>query len=189
VALAKRALRSEMFALRRTLTPELRETAGARVAELLAESAEFAAAERIVMVAALASEVPTARIVEAALAAKKELLWPRAAAAGKLEVVPGGLHDGFVRDAAGVLAPPPEVRASRLAPGDLLLVPGVAFTRRGARLGRGGGYYDRLLADAAGCISVGLAFDIQLVDEIPTDSHDREVSIVVTPSGIWRNTL
>lgn len=188
MVLAKRALRSEMFARRRTLTPELREAAGARVAELLAASAEFAAAQRIVMVSALASEVPTARIIEAALAAKKQLLWPRAAAAGKIEVVPGGLPDGFVRDAAGVLAPPPEVRTCRIAPGDLLLVPGVAFTRRGARLGRGGGYYDRLLADAGGCISVGLAFDIQLVDEIPAESHDREVDIVVTPSGIWRNT-
>ena len=177
-----------MFALRRTLTPEFRETAGARVAELLAQSAEFAAAQRIVMVAALASELPTARIIEVALAAKKELLWPRAGAAGKIEVVPSGPHDGFVRDAAGVLAPPPEVRACRITLGDLLLVPGVAFTRRGARLGRGGGYYDRLLADAGGYLSVGLAFDIQLVDEIPTESHDREVDIVVTPSGIWRNT-
>lgn len=185
---AKRALRNEMFALRRTLTPELRETAGARVAELLAESAEFATAQRIVMVAALASEVPTARIIEAALAAKKELLWPRAAAAGRIEVVPGGLHDGFVRDAAGVPAPPPEVRACRIAPGDLLLVPGVAFTRRGVRLGRGGGHYDRLLADAGECISVGLAFDIQLVEEIPTELHDRRVDIVATPSGMWRST-
>ena len=185
---AKRTLRREILARRRELTPEAREAAGARISELLTQTAEFAAARRIVMYAALEFEAPTALLAEAALAANKELLWPRVRAADDIEVARGERLDEFEPDASGVLAPVASIRAGRIAPYDLVLVPGVAFTRRGARLGRGGGLYDRLLANAGEAISIGLAFDIQLVDEIPAEPHDRSVEIVATPSGLWRNT-
>ena len=64
---------------------------------------------------------------------------------------------------------------------DLVLVPGVAFDRRGRRLGRGGGYFDRFLSEIPPEIpSVGLAFRFQLVKNIPWESHDRPVSRVIT---------
>ena len=64
---------------------------------------------------------------------------------------------------------------------DLVLVPGVAFDAWGSRLGMGGGWYDRFLA--GGARSVGIAFDWQLVAEVPCESHDRAVEAVVTPGG------
>jgi len=63
----------------------------------------------------------------------------------------------------------------------LLLVPGVAFDPRGGRLGMGGGWYDRLLAGAA--TSVGVAFNWQMVPDVPTEAHDRPVDAVLTPDG------
>jgi 5-formyltetrahydrofolate cyclo-ligase len=73
---------------------------------------------------------------------------------------------------------------------ELLLVPGVAFTKSGARLGRGGGYYDRLLAQLrldGG--TLGTCFDLQLVDSLPTETHDRPVARVVTESGFHEGPL
>ena len=68
---------------------------------------------------------------------------------------------------------------------DLILVPGVAFTRSGARLGRGGGYYDRLLSVLpAGTCKIGVCFDAQIVSELPLHPHDQHVDFVATESGI-----
>ena len=70
---------------------------------------------------------------------------------------------------------------------DLLLVPGLGFDESCRRLGQGGGYYDRflpLLKDD--CIVVGVAFDEQIVETVPTGPHDRKVDYVVTPTRIIR---
>ena len=63
---------------------------------------------------------------------------------------------------------------------DLILVPGVAFTRSGARCGRGGGYYDRLLASLpAHTYKIGVCFDFQIVPELPIEPHDIGVDFVI----------
>jgi 5-formyltetrahydrofolate cyclo-ligase len=86
-----------------------------------------------------------------------------------------------IREPAGELAhalPPDAI--------DLILVPGTAFTRDGARLGRGGGFYDRLLSwlPAHTC-KVGVCFDFQLVPELPLEAHDQGVDFVATESGLF----
>jgi len=74
---------------------------------------------------------------------------------------------------------------------DLILVPGLAFSRLGERLGRGGGFYDRLLArDILHAHKIGVCFDMQAFRELPIESHDVQVDEVVTESGILqRKTL
>lgn len=68
---------------------------------------------------------------------------------------------------------------------DLFLVPGLAFTTRGARLGRGGGYYDRLLARRApGSLAVGVCFALQVVEALPGEEHDHDVDVVISESGL-----
>jgi 5-formyltetrahydrofolate cyclo-ligase len=64
---------------------------------------------------------------------------------------------------------------------DLILVPGLAFDLRGRRLGRGKGYYDQLLRGLRG-ITCGVAFDQQIVAEIPVEPHDVRVNCVLTPT-------
>ena len=64
---------------------------------------------------------------------------------------------------------------------DLVVVPGVAFTRDGKRLGQGGGYYDRFLPRVRpDCVVVGVCFAEQIVDALPAEPHDRQMSRVVT---------
>jgi 5-formyltetrahydrofolate cyclo-ligase len=64
---------------------------------------------------------------------------------------------------------------------DVAIVPGLAFTPDGHRLGQGGGFYDRLLpALRADCLTIGVCFAEQLIDHVPTEPHDRTLDTVVT---------
>ena len=86
----------------------------------------------------------------------------------------------------GLREPVPEA-ASAVAPDslDLILVPGIAFSRGGARLGRGRGFYDRLLSTLpARVFKIGVCFDFQIIPELPTEPHDQHVNLVATESGI-----
>lgn len=82
----------------------------------------------------------------------------------------------------GIPEPVEPVRAGAL---NLILVPGIAFDRTGNRLGRGGGFYDRLLAEYPGATAIGLCFDFQLVDSLPVEPHDRPVNWIVTESQVF----
>jgi len=64
---------------------------------------------------------------------------------------------------------------------DLVLVPGMAFDGRGNRLGRGQGFYDRLLGQVSG-VKCGIAHDFQLREEVPAEPHDAKVDFIFTPS-------
>ncbi|WP_187373162.1 5-formyltetrahydrofolate cyclo-ligase [Bacillus rubiinfantis] len=66
---------------------------------------------------------------------------------------------------------------------DLLLVPGLAYSRSGSRLGFGGGYYDRFLALYSGP-TVSLAFDEQIIPHIPVEQYDLPVAQIITPSEV-----
>jgi len=67
---------------------------------------------------------------------------------------------------------------------DLILVPLLAFDLKGGRLGFGGGYYDRTLAQLTGATTVGIAYDEQAVDEVPSDQLDQRMNWIVTPTRV-----
>lgn len=66
---------------------------------------------------------------------------------------------------------------------ELIVVPGVAYDRNGNRVGRGKGYYDRLLSRSK-ATKIGVAYDFQLVDEIDAEPHDVKVDVVITPHAV-----
>jgi 5-formyltetrahydrofolate cyclo-ligase len=67
---------------------------------------------------------------------------------------------------------------------DVVLVPGLAFDTCGGRLGRGGGFYDRFLALVRPPLSIGVAFDEQMVDHLALESHDCLLTAIATPTGL-----
>ncbi|EIZ80622.1 5-formyltetrahydrofolate cyclo-ligase [Novosphingobium sp. Rr 2-17] len=77
----------------------------------------------------------------------------------------------------------PPVEAAEVTP-DVVVVPGLAFTADGQRLGQGGGHYDRWLAVHPQVTAIGLAWDCQITDELPVEPHDRPLAAVVTPTRI-----
>ena len=67
---------------------------------------------------------------------------------------------------------------------DVVIVPGLAFTPNGVRLGQGGGWYDRFLPDVRpDCTVIGVGFSAQVIDELPEERHDIRVDVVVTDDG------
>jgi 5-formyltetrahydrofolate cyclo-ligase len=68
---------------------------------------------------------------------------------------------------------------------DVVVVPGLAFTSAGDRLGQGGGWYDRFLSAVRGdCVTIGVGFAPQLVEELPVEVHDVRLDVVVTDAGV-----
>ncbi len=181
----KRALRERLIAVRAGLPPAAREAASRAIAERLANLPAWRSARTVALHAPLGAEVDTAEIVRLAEGAGKRIAWPRIASPGPaLE---------FVLCAAGELVPGPAraLEPPRAAPPlpldaiDLFVVPGVAFDARGGRLGRGRGHYDATLGLLRpGAARVGLAFDEQVVDQVPTEPHDVPLNAVVTGSRV-----
>jgi 5-formyltetrahydrofolate cyclo-ligase len=137
---------------------------------------------------ALAGEVPTDRIRYAYLAAGARLYYPRVAGKGTLAFYPNREGDGWETGPYGILEPSiPAGMEPRLSGWDIIVVPGLAFDRRGNRLGRGYGYYDRFLDSVPESVPrVGLAFADQRIPEVPVDAWDVPVHALVTEEGVIR---
>lgn len=69
---------------------------------------------------------------------------------------------------------------------DAVVLPGLGFTRDGARLGYGKGFYDRWLARNPQALRIGLCFETQVCDHLALESHDEAIDVLVTDKGIWR---
>jgi 5-formyltetrahydrofolate cyclo-ligase len=69
---------------------------------------------------------------------------------------------------------------------DLIIVPGTAFDRKGNRIGYGKGFYDKLLSKCRDAFTIGLAYDFQLVERIPEESHDVRVKMIITDKRILK---
>jgi 5-formyltetrahydrofolate cyclo-ligase len=94
-------------------------------------------------------------------------------------------RDRLVPGARGLREPPGKPAGPEAIGGaGLVIVPAVAADRRGVRLGRGGGSYDRALARTGpGCLVVAVLYDREVLPEVPEQPHDRRVTAIVTPSG------
>ncbi|HEU6447037.1 MAG TPA: 5-formyltetrahydrofolate cyclo-ligase [Verrucomicrobiae bacterium] len=91
------------------------------------------------------------------------------------------LEENVVVGKFGIREPDSNCEEIALDKFDLVLVPGMAFGGNGNRLGRGRGFYDRILAQASG-IKCGVAYDFQLMETIPVEAHDATVHFIVTPT-------
>jgi len=136
----------------------------------------------------LTGEVPTERIRHAYLAAGARLCYPRVTGKGTLAFYPHREGDGWETGPYGIPEPPiPAGVEPRLSGWDIVVVPGLAFDRRGNRLGHGFGYYDRFLGGLPeGVPRVGLAWAGQLVPVVPIDAWDVPVHALVTEEGVIR---
>lgn len=188
VASEKRRLRAELRALRRTLDASALARAAGRVHGAAVTLAALGAARTVAGYSACDGEIDVAPILDESRARGASVALPRCRAAGGLELVlvgagetlaPRGVR-GRVPEPSGPACDP----AALPAPG-LVLVPSVALDRRGFRLGRGGGDYDRLLPAlrAAGWTIVGVCHAAALVAALPVEPHDVPVDAILTDDG------
>lgn len=176
-----------MRQLRRNLTPEFRAHASAAIAQGLLALDCYQRAATIHTYVAWREEAGNHDLLRAMLAAGKRLVTPKVNSSTKqLEnfLIPN--WEALAPGAFGILEPSSVCGALRfetLHEIDLIIVPGLGFDRRGNRLGYGGGYYDRLLAEIA-APKAALAFAAQIIEAIPTEAHDERVDFVVTEEEI-----
>lgn len=125
-------------------------------------------------------EPPTAPLIQALQARGSRVILPVVRADGGLDWSSGGTlvrRRGLLEPVGGT--------AAALSEAGLVLVPALAVDRQGHRLGRGGGFYDRALADLARTTKVlAVVFDDELLDAVPVDAHDRSVDGALTPAGV-----
>jgi len=183
----KDVLRAAMGARRRAVPPEAARAAAEQVAGRVIALPEWRGARRVALYAALPDELPTLPLAAAARADSLPILWPRLEEADLVFVVCAAA--ALVPGRFGVPSPPAVLASTPLGPDDLVVVPGVAFDDHGRRLGRGGGSYDRALgALGREARSVGIGYDFQRVERVPTAPHDVAVRVVVTESGVTRRS-
>ncbi len=178
---AKRELRRRIIAARAALSPAEREERSRDAALRIVGLEAFRSARTVALYAPLGAEVATAEIARRAEADGKRVAWPRLAGAALAMEFAACPAAALVPGPLGALEPPASAPAVRLEETDLVVVPGVAFDARGRRLGRGRGFYDATLAALPrGTARVGLAFEMQLVPEVPAEAHDAPLDAVVT---------
>jgi len=183
ITLRKNAVRASMREQLGSLPHAERAARSAAVCARILKSPAFQSAVCVMLYMPLRSEVDVMSIALEAFRLGKIVCVPRVPDGGRSmhAVEIKSIDDEtMATDALGVPAP----RSGREMPQDsidLIITPGVAFDLRCARLGRGGGFYDRFLAKAQRhSTAIGICFDFQLVEEIPTEANDVPVHAVVT---------
>ena len=178
----KRALRAAALAADREPAP----SSGLAAQELLLATPELLRAGTVSLYAARAPEVPTNRLAQELAVRGARVVFPRVSGRElALHFVVGAqeLRSGY----RGLLEPAPEARVCPPEAVDVFIVPGLRFDRRGRRLGRGGGHYDRLLARArSDALRIGLCYAEHVIDELPACDWDVTMHRLVTEAGVHR---
>ena len=178
----KDKLRAEIRTRLKIISPERRKSDSEKLCAKLKEQSFFQMAKAVLFFAPLPNEINIWPLLENAIAGDKIVALPCYDADGRIyksrrvknlhvEIISGQF--GIREPAAGCL----EIPLDDL---DLILVPGIAFDLCGNRLGRGKGFYDKLLENFGGT-KCGIAFEEQLIKKVPVEPHDAKVHVIVTP--------
>lgn len=133
----------------------------------------------------LAREADITPLLEDALSAGKTLLLPRTEAEGCMSFRRVTELDELIRGRWGLLEPPEDAEIVPVQAADLLLVPLEGVDRTGMRLGKGGGYYDRLLAGTQ-VLTLGIALSWQWTERVPAEPWDQSLTAAADRDGVHR---
>lgn len=186
LAEAKRTARAELLS-RPVPRGAAAVAAGNMAARHLLGLPELQAARHVALFAALPDEPPTRTVFEGIRSRGRLPLLPRVAGGEGLVFLPAPSWEALRPGRLGILEPLDLGTPVVLGPTDLVIVPGLGFDRRGHRLGRGAGHYDRAFGTGApGPFLVGYAWACRVGGEIPAGPLDRRVDAVVTELGAIR---
>lgn len=179
---SKAEIRKRILGMRNALSREAIERDSLKIMKTLEETDQILRASTLMVYLDFGSEVMTGDLIRWGWGAGKRIVVPFCRPASReLTACRIDGFDELEEGHYGIRAP----RAGRLRPvsgGDIdaVIVPAVAFDRRGYRVGYGGGYYDRFLLKAPRAAKIGAVFGCQMIDAVPADGHDLPVEMIVT---------
>ncbi|QDU72198.1 5-formyltetrahydrofolate cyclo-ligase [Mucisphaera calidilacus] len=180
---SKAQARAQAKAQRITMDAIARLDASAAIRNRLLEMPEVHEADTIFAYVSMQDEVATHKLLDQLLEQGKTVAVP--VVIGE-EIVPHLLHDleDLYPDRFDI--PAPQTRVPLDLTPDVTIVPGLAFTPAGQRLGRGGGYYDRYLTSHPETSPIAVCFENQILDALPTEATDFPVPVIVTEKRLIR---
>jgi 5-formyltetrahydrofolate cyclo-ligase len=183
----KKDIRKRILHIRDNLSREERSEKGNTIMGRLLMLPEFEKSRVVFFYASFRSEVETIPSINSSLKQGKRVILPVVLKKEKRLA----LYDITALDelTPGYLGIPEPFHSEReetaLKAIDLIIIPGAAYDRKGSRIGYGGGYYDRLLAQMERDIPIiAPAFKEQVVDEIPAEPHDKKVTMIITDEEV-----
>jgi len=185
---AKTALRDQLLTARRRRSLLERSEVAREIALRLTAAPEVRRAATVAAYVAVGAEPGTAPLLHTLLAAGKRVVLPVLLPNGDLDWATYAGDQGLVPAVRGLLEPVGErLGPDAVATADVVLVPGLAVSSTGERLGRGGGSYDRALGRVpVGTFTCVLLHDEEVGIDVPVEPHDRPVAAAAHPSGISR---
>ena len=185
---AKLALRDQLLTTRNRRPLLERSEAAREIALHLTALPEVRRAATVAAYVAVGAEPGTAPLLDALVAAGKRVVLPVLLPDGDLDWAAYAGDQDLVPARFGLLEPGGQrLGPDAVATADVVLLPGLAVSARGERLGRGGGSYDRALARVpVGTFTCVLLYDDEIGVEVPVEAHDRPVAAAARPAGITR---
>ncbi|HEU4965346.1 MAG TPA: 5-formyltetrahydrofolate cyclo-ligase [Bacilli bacterium] len=185
----KKELRHELLANRKALAPQERADLDAGVLQNLLALPEMQKAQTILAYLDFRGEVDSSGLIEWALREGKTICAPVTVKEERrlIPVQMSSLQE--VRFGAYGIREPimTDNNVIEIPCIDVVVIPGVGFDRQGGRLGYGGGYYDRFLPRLReGVVKIAVAYELQILPQVPLEPHDTLLDMLVTEQGVWR---
>lgn len=181
----KDEVRERIITVRKEQSEESSKEKSSRIYDKLSELPEFNSAKSILVYISKKEEVSTNQLINELLFAGKKVVVPYIRD-DRIKLCEVGNECKFELGQFGVLEPTQDfIKPCNVTEIDCIVVPGVAFDLKRNRLGHGGGYFDKLLCNS-NAKKIGIAFDFQIVDELPTEEHDVKMDLVVTEERVIR---
>jgi len=179
----KKELREKIMRLRNSHCKKEKEKKDEEIKRLLFSTKEFKFSKLVLFYYPIKDEVDTTKMIEESLKLGKRVFLPVTDVKNhKLIISEINTIDDLIEGAFGILEPKntSPVKINNI---ELVIVPGIAFDKRGYRIGYGMGYYDKLL-NGFDKHTIGLAYDFQIVKKIPNETHDIPVKKIITEKRI-----
>ena len=182
----KNQLRNSLKVRRQALDEAQRAQKDREIRQNLMALPEIQLARSIFCFVSNSTEVDTHALITQLMDQSKQLSVPKIVGEGPMQAVVFNDWKDLETAQLGILSPR---NTHPLATDiDITLTPGLGFSPKGARLGYGRGYYDRWFSEHGGGLKIGLAYEMQIVEEVPTDENDIQVDLIVTEERVISTT-
>jgi 5-formyltetrahydrofolate cyclo-ligase len=179
----KKEIRREILKKRSVMSPDEVLEQSQCICENVVLSESYKSCKKLCLYMPIRNEVDVRLLIESARADGKSIYLPKVMPGDYMEFFAYTRDTALVSGAYGILEPDSNDAFTEVLTPDgdtLIIMPGAVFSKDNRRIGYGGGYYDRYLAEHTECKTMAVAYDFQILDEIPYEEHDMCPDVIIT---------